>query len=362
MKVCFLAGTLGRGGAERQLLYMLRVAREEGIRPTLLCLTSGEPLEKEVRDLGIDVLWVGAPQSRVARLFRVISALRAVRADIVQSSHYYTNIYAAVAARAVGINSIGAVRNNLTSEIAADRFFGRWQAKLPDHLVVNSSAACNRALDLGLDPKRIDVVKNVVDAGPSAAKYRAKNSGEPVKILFVGRLVDQKRPELFVKLASQLRRRLSSTPMSFKVVGDGPLRSRLERTRDRENLSEREISFLGEVEEMSSIYQDADLLILTSDHEGTPNVVLEAMAYGLPVVATSVGGVPEIVNSDCGILVNPGDLEGLIQATSTLILDADLRKRLGRSGRAFVSENHSFGYLRQRLGQVYAKVLRETGN
>jgi len=93
MRVCFVAGTLGRGGAERQLIFMLRALREEGIETKLLCLTSGEALESEVRESGVDVEWVGQSPGRLARLLRIISSIRKYRPDIIQSSHFYTNTH-----------------------------------------------------------------------------------------------------------------------------------------------------------------------------------------------------------------------------------------------------------------------------
>jgi len=116
LEVCFLAGTLGRGGAERQLTYMLRALGSAGASTRVLCLTDGEPFQREIEALGVGVEWVGPSGSRAARLYRIIQALRRRPADILQSVHFYTNLYATVAARVVGICDIGAIRNDLSSE------------------------------------------------------------------------------------------------------------------------------------------------------------------------------------------------------------------------------------------------------
>ncbi len=102
LKICFLAGTLGRGGAERQLVYMLSALKRAGVQTRVLCLTQGESFEDEIKRLGVPVEWVGASGSRLVRLRRIIRSLRREPAHVLQSVHFYTNLYAALAARAAG--------------------------------------------------------------------------------------------------------------------------------------------------------------------------------------------------------------------------------------------------------------------
>src|SRR5438046_2573481 len=98
MKICFLAGTLEHGGAERQLLYMLQALCQGGSRPRLLCLDRGEFWEDAVKDLGVSLTWVGQQTSRLRRLLRIVKTLRADRPDVLQSQHFFANAYASVAA------------------------------------------------------------------------------------------------------------------------------------------------------------------------------------------------------------------------------------------------------------------------
>ena len=91
MKICILAGTLGRGGAERQLYFMLRALVREGVTVKLLCLTKGEAFEEQIRELGVEVEWVGRTGNQLLRLYEIYKAVRAVKPDLIQSSHFYTN-------------------------------------------------------------------------------------------------------------------------------------------------------------------------------------------------------------------------------------------------------------------------------
>jgi glycosyltransferase involved in cell wall biosynthesis len=98
--------------------------------------------------------------------------------------------------------------------------------------------------------------------------------------------------------------------------------------------------------------------VLTSVYEGTPNVLLEAMAHRIPVVATRVGGVPEIVGERCGLLVDPLRFSDLAAAVERLIRETDLRCEMGNSGRQYVERNHSISALQRQLTGIYER-LRE---
>ena len=147
MKVCFVVGTLARGGAEKQLVFMLQALQKLGIESEVLCLTRGEPYEEEINDLGFQVRHVGASKNRLSRLANIVRALRESRPDIVQSSHFYTNLYAGAAGKLLRIPSIGAVRSDLIYEIQSHRVTGKLQVSLPDMLITNSDAAHRRLLD-----------------------------------------------------------------------------------------------------------------------------------------------------------------------------------------------------------------------
>lgn len=356
MKICFLAGTLGRGGAERQLVYMLRAALNAGFSVRLICLTQGEAFESEIRSLGIEIDYVGRSAGRLKRLYDIVKNLKHNPADVLQSSHFYTNIYAGIAGRILKIPAIGAIRSDFESELKAHGWLGKWQLKLPKHLIVNSETALRRATGFGIAPKKIDFVKNVVEAGPDDGKVKPENS---LNILFVGRLVPLKRPELFVRAASLLEKRLAGYKLNFTVVGDGELRTELENLAKNLELKRNRVLFLGWRDDVGEIYRQADILVLTSRYEGTPNTLLEAMAYGLPVVAFNVGGVAAILDETRGILVDSGDEENLVQAVEKLVSDGDLRFRLGAQAREYVETHHSLPYLETRLGEIYRHLLTE---
>jgi glycosyltransferase involved in cell wall biosynthesis len=352
LRIGFLAGTLGRGGAERQLVYMLRALQNEGVKPRVLCLTKGEPFEQEILELGIRLDWVGASKNNFVRLKTIIANLRQIPVDVIQSAHFYTNIYAALAGRTLGVESIGAIRSDLVNEMSANPTFGRWHLKLPCRLIANSQLAVDRSIAKGIDQSRVHLLRNAV---LDANHRHSRDSSNHLNILFAGRLDSPKRPEKFIELAQSVSAIHNKPKLKFLIAGDGPLRASLESLVKENGLDPDRIALLGEQADMTKIYQKSDILVLTSLHEGTPNVVLEAMANGLAVVATRVGGVPEVLKEDCGMVVDPHDFSELVKATSMLITDREKRIRMGENGRIFVRENHSIDYLQRELLDIYSR-------
>ena len=356
MKVCFLAGTLGRGGAERQLVFMIESLLQRNVDVKLLCLTRAEAFEDDVKQLGIDVEWVGRSENRIQRAIEIARSAFVRSTDVIQSSHFYTNIYAGLAARINGAVGIGAIRSDLTSEVAINGIYSKGQLRLPHHLIANSRIAISRAVALGIEESRIDYVPNVVKGSREDVASNPQIHGAS-RISFVGRLSKEKRPELFITLASRLSKELPQYQLDFRIAGDGPLHEKVTQLAQSESRLGTRISLMGQLSDPSMLYRDTDILIVPSEYEGTPNVVLEAMAHGIPVIASAVGGVPELIGEDRGVLVQPGDFEGFVSASKSLITDEAKRRRLGTRAQTFAEDSRSPSNLGNQLISIYTKLL-----
>lgn len=355
LQVCFLAGTLGQGGAERQLFHILQALRNGGAGLRLLCLTRGEFWEEPIRSLGIPVEWVGDSPRRIARLLRIARSLCRDKPQILQSQHFYTNLYAVGAARTLGLREIGAIRNDADAEVSANGRLGLLSLRAPRALAANSLAGMRNAAAMGVETDRLHLLPNVVDTdrftpGPVFSR--------PVlTILTAGRLVDQKRMDRVLRILARIRS-ASGRRVRGLLVGDGPLRAALEREAEGLGLGPDAVEFRGTVAEMLPVYREADLFLLASAHEGTPNVLLEAMACGLPVVATAVGGVPDLVrDGETGCLADPADEEGLAAAVAALAADPARRAEIAGRARASVEERHSLRALPGHLDRLYRSIL-----
>jgi glycosyltransferase involved in cell wall biosynthesis len=356
MKICVLAGTLGRGGAERQLYFMLRALVREGVNVKLLCLTRGEAFEQQIRDLGVEIEWVGRAENRLLRMYEIYKALRAMDPELIQSSHFYTNTYAGVISKLMRIPSIGAIRNDVNSELRANPVFGKLHLRLPDYLIANSRVGVDNAIANGIPANRLYLLANVVER-PATQKPRSKSG---FTFLFAGRLAPAKRPELFIRMAERLCDTMPDRNLRFLILGDGVLRSELEAKAATTRLPSTRLSFLGERADVNEVFEEADALVLTSKFEGTPNVILEAMSHGMPVIATRVGGIGDVLTDKRGILVDPSDFDGLTRAAQKLVVDPELTRTLGVEGRRYVEASHSAETLGKSLVGIYSKILKRS--
>jgi len=356
LSVCFLAGTLGQGGAERQLFHVLRALRQSGATARVLCLERDEFWEERIRDLGVPVTWVGHSKSRLGRLLKIVAELWSDPSRVVQSQHFYTNSYVGVAARALRARSVGALRSNGWMEAQDCGRIGGWlNLQTPDVLAANSAAALRYALERGLPPSRLFLLPSVVDTG-ELKPVQSRQAG-PLRLLAVGRLVRAKRFDRFIRSLVRLRSELKQEVTGI-IVGAGPLKTELESQAAGQGLLASTLEFRGSAADIAPIYREADIFVMTSEYEGTPNVLLEAMASGLPVVATRVGGVPEVVQEGRnGLLVEAEDADGLLGALNRVIRDPELRLRLGKGARAYVEAHHSLECLPGTLERLYGRTV-----
>lgn len=203
-----------------------------------------------------------------------------------------------------------------------------------------SRAIVARLERLGVEPKKLHAVANGVDprfapADSSAARQSLGLPAEGPLLLFVGLLAPVKGVDILL----QALERLQGARWHCVVVGDGGLRAALEAQAAQAGLKDR-VRFVGArpSDEIPLWMNAADALVLPSRSEGRPNVVLEAQACALPVVATRVGGTPELVeDGDTGLLVDPDDVEGLAGGIERVLGDAALRRRLGEAARKSIA-------------------------
>lgn len=176
-------------------------------------------------------------------------------------------------------------------------------------------------------------------------------------ILFVGRLVEAKGIFELIEAFSQLQSRYPK--VHLVLVGDGQDRQRLEDQARQKKLDD-VIHFVGARphSEMPSWLNAADLLVLPSHNEGLPNAIVEAMACGIPVVATKVGGIPEVVEDKKSGLLIEKKIDSLITAIDSLLKDPEKRKQMGAYGRSIIEQNFSWQQSARALRELYDEILR----
>lgn len=311
------------------------------------------------------------PTRDLAALVTLIRLFRRLRPDIVHTHTAKAGTLGRLAARIAGVPVTvhtfhGHVLDGYFSPTVTRVFLGveRTLARLTDRLVTVSPRLRTELLAMGIGrPEQVEVIPLGLDLerfrrpGPAAPALRASlGLGSDTPLLgIVGRLVPIKdHAALFEAVAL-----LSAQDVSahLVVIGDGEERRRLEALAGRLGLGAR-IHFLGWRNDLETILKELDVVICASKNEGTPVALIEAMAAGVPVLSTDVGGVADlIVHGETGWLVRPGDPSGLAQGVRHLLGDVGLRARLAAAGRTAALERHGVTGLIQRVEALYTALV-----
>lgn len=242
----------------------------------------------------------------------------------------------------------------------------RGLATVSDRLIGVSQATVDELVDLGIAPRsRFVAIPIGLDLDPflkSSARdgegFRREVGAGPDDVLavFVGRLVPIKRIDVLLEGFAVARR--SSARLQLAIVGDGELRAELDALVDA--LGARDaVTFLGFRTDLVAIAAAADIAVLSSDSEGTPVALIEAAAAARPAVSTQVGGVADIVRTETGLLVSPGDATAFGAALVRLASDRDRRERLGVAARTHVSHTFSSSRLIRDIDNLYMELLTD---
>ena len=369
LRIALIAGTLGQAGAEKQLVYMARSLRDAGADLRVYSLTKGEFYEAHLRELGVEPRWFGRfGNIRFGniplRLASLATGLGRFRPHIVQSAHFFCNLYAGLCGRLSGALAIGGMRNDLGRERKA---CGRWTRpllRLPSAIIANSRAARRGVDQFGVRPDSIVVLNNVIDLEDFDARSDsgvcAWDPGGPPVALAVGRMHPEKRFDRFLAALAQARR--TSPVLRGVIVGDGPEWPNLHRHAQALGLLPNGVLFPGRRNDVPALLGRADMLVLSSDHEGCPNVVLEAMAARRPVVTTPAGDAGVVVEDGVSGYVVPFDnVEAMAGRMAHLAESPELRRGLGEAGRRRVEEAHSYDGMAGRLISAYEMIANRQG-
>ena len=204
-------------------------------------------------------------------------------------------------------------------------------------------------------------LKPFLDSATYRGSFRLElnlDKGAPL-IGIVGRIFPIKNHRLFLDAAARIAADEKAT--RFVIVGDGALRRQIEEHAARLGIADR-VSFTGWRRDLPRIYADLDVLVVSSDNEGTPVSAIEAMAAGCPVVATRVGGLPDLIDDNqTGYLVPRGDALALAAAVQRLIRDRDLARSIGDAARARVAERFTAERLVADIEHLYTELLTQKG-
>lgn len=336
MRILFVAGTLAKGGAERQLFYLCRLLKQEHHEVKVLSFTLGEYYEQEITNLGIEIEHITPSKNKFLKLFDIYKQTIKFMPDVLYGFHFYTGIYVGVIGRITSVLSIGSIRSNGLAEKKANGLISWLHYSFPKLIIANSENAIENVLRV-FYKKEVTYLPNIIDL--NYFTFREKEKSNKLNLLFIGSLKQVKQPILFIEIVDKLVN--NGIEVSAEIIGNGPMEKLLKSK--SEGLP---VSFLGELDDVRQNLYHADYLISTSKLEGTPNVMLEAFACGTPVLALEHSGLKIWIKLD---LVQVGNT--IDEMVSILLKN---KNHNAIKPRLFLEKEHSEKVVLKRLNDIFA--------
>jgi L-malate glycosyltransferase len=360
IRLFLMINTFETGGSERQFTVLAQNLAPPQFQTYLGCVSRRGPLADNFPDvpqfpLGGSLFgW----QSLRTRL-KLSRHLRHHQVQVAHAFDFYANLTLIPAARFARVPVVIGSHRQLGDLMTPAQFRAQAAAfRWCDAVVCNSQAAADRLIATGLAPDKIAIIGNALpaEAFTTAPAVLPKRPGG-VRVGMVARMNHHyKNHSGFLRIAAQVHQRMPDA--EFLLVGDGPLRPELEQEASTLGLGASAI-FLGDRQDMPAVLASMDVAVLTSDSESLSNVILEAMAAGLPVVAYSVGGNSELLSQQPGALIPAGNETAFADAVQNLLADPAIRQQLGSNARQLAQENFSLDRVRQRYVELYVTLLQK---
>ena len=349
LRVCHVSITLKTGGLERILADLARHHDRENCRPEFLAIREVGRFADEIRAAG-GVVHQLRPGGRVSQINQMRKLFRDRQFDVVHTHNTYPHLYASVAARLAGVPVVVNTRHGQRAGHGWKSSMPfRWASHLVDRIITVSDDAANLCIHSDrVNPRKVQRIWNGIDL----SDFRFSGPVNKPIAISVARLSAEKD---FPTLLSAVSRVLKAVPeFRLQIVGNGPERDQLQAL-TRELGIEQAVEFLGERTDVPDLLSQAGFFISSSRTEGISLTLLEAMAVGLPVVATAVGGNPEIIVPDLtGYLVPAADPESLANAVIRLCGEPGSWLQMGEQGRLRVAEHFDV----RRMARDYESLYR----
>ncbi len=368
--VVHIIDNLGTGGAQRQLVELVTRLPCDRWRPIVIALsTEHVQAVDELRAAGVEVhLLHQHGKLDLPCLASLTRLIRQLRPSIVHTWLFTADCYGRLAAYANRVPvTVCGIRNTVDDMPRHHRLANRWLTRWTSCVTINTEAIRPGLVREGGVPERkIHTIYNGIAVDDSTAVQRNgfdrsawQLPTDALVVAMVARLSPQKDHRTFLAAAAHVAKEVPNA--HFLVIGDGPLRSDLERWIAEHDLTER-VRLLGERHDVRQLWHAIDLAVLATHYEGCSNVILEAMAEGVPVVATDVGGNRELIlEGQTGLLVPPRSPQALAEAMRVLLQDAERRRGMGQRGRARIARNFSIETTVQRTAALYQQLMNNAG-
>lgn len=349
------------GGTQRQIVELARHIDRNAFEVSLAYFRSRSPYVDELEAAGVEVTCI-PKRHRLDPMFflRLCRFIREGEFDLIHGFSFAGEAWGWLANVIAGhARFIGSVRSVYEWYSPMQWAIKRWITLNSAALVANSQAGADHAArKMGIRRQMVSVVRNSIglpSLGDSYAPSAHGPGGQVRRIVFIGRLVDHKNVECLLRAFALVSGK--SSDVELDLVGDGPRRSQLEALVNTAHAADRVI-FHGEHADVGPFLERGDIYVLTSWREGLCNALMEAMSFGLPVIATNVGGNCELVtHGESGMLFPSDDHETLAAMILELLGDREKRARLGKNAREAMQRFHDPRKMTAEMERIYERCL-----
>jgi glycosyltransferase involved in cell wall biosynthesis len=368
VKIIHLITELSIGGAQSVLYNLLSHADRDNFEYSVLCFYNGDGLfAQKIRSLDIQVIDLEmTAKYHFDAFLRLYSHLRNSRPIILHNWMYHPVVVGRIIGRLARVPLIISSRHNINIGGEFREATNRLTSPLDDHVI----AVCEVARRLEIErshvpPEKVTTIYNGIQlnefVSPAQASTELRGSlglaPDDFVIVSTGRMHPQKDYSTLLDAVSHLA--IEYPSFKLLLVGDGPLKPALEQFAQNLSVSDHVI-FTGQRDDIAAILQAADLYVSSSLWEGTSISILEAMASALPIIATGVGGTPELIQPDIsGILVPPGEPSKIAKAIERLYTHPAERKSLSSHARERAIQNFSNADMTKKIETLYLKLLQD---
>lgn len=365
---------LGIGGAEKNLLSIVKNYNRDKFN-VFVAYSSGGDLEREFKKSSVNLYKFQNAKLRfrsgrgVSAVFKLYRFIKKHKINLVHTHLFVPYFWGGLAAKFAKIKLINTVQNIRDDYVGKVykrlRFVERIFSHFTEREIVYNKISKEVLVRRGIDEEKIQIISGGVKVS-KLLSYRTKNLkwvrekynlNDVSTVGISGSLRPVKNHELFLKAAERVLKVLPK--VRFVITGDGPERERLKKICSELDISN-EVIFTGFVDDLYSIIEIFDIFVLTSLSEGQPVVILEAMALGKPVIATAVGGIPEVIkNGRTGILVPSNDDKTLSLVIIDLLQDEEKRKKIATAGQKMVEKNYNISKVVEQVENLYLRILSD---
>ena len=366
MKILYLITKSEAGGAQTHISQLSNYLSKKGEDVAVISFPGGW-LEKKSQEIGVK-FYDNKYFSNNFNLFFIIKSIIRIKKIVQEFQPDLISCHSTMA----GFQCRIAIQNKIPTIFTAHGWgFTEGTSFVTSRIIVLlekiAAKFCSRIICVSNFDKKIAIKNNIVSTNKLITIHNGvrvqedvdlskKEINYPLKIVFIGRLVKQKDPTLLLKAYNQLKQELKDKS-EVLIIGEGGKRKNLEVFIRNNNLNEK-VKLLGVLprEKVLATLKESDIFVLTSNWEGFPRSILEAMSYGLPIIASNVGGVQESVSEECGFVVEKGNLEAVKLSLEKLIQNLELIRAMGKNSQKRLKDHFSLAKMLKETEEVYKNV------